>query len=854
MGLLFRRLLAAAVLLTAFALPIMGHVPYALAQQAAPAATAMDAKAIRAKLDNFRADLDWREKSLLTGTKSDEQLSRLREETEAIGHHLRTILSDLDPRIAALKQRLAQLGQKPAEGAPEESPDVASERTEREAAVAELGELQKIANSLLVQADQLSATLAEQRRTLFTQSILKRSHSILSPGLWQEVIETLPEDLEETHSLIVDWANVIQRNWTYRTIPVLGLTGAFVLLLLGLRRRFRRTWINRDPDLLHPSIRLRLVASLWVLLIGVVPVFIAVRTILAVLEGLDLLSLRIAPTVFALGDGIVLVAMAGSLVDALFSPRFGAWRVLSVGDVTAMRIRWFYATLFGWLAAKMVVDKFNEAIAASVPLTLLCHAVFSLVPALVVIRILRIRTVGQNQEAEAAPTYAASEESHLTGILRILGWIVIFLVLGCLLLGYISLANFLVQEAGEINLVTGFAFLLIALVDEFIGGTLRQDNGVVAALQNNLGIRKQSLEQIGVLSAGILRLVVAVVAVAILLARLKIDSSDIVEQIKAAFFGFKVGDFSFSLSSIAIGSLIFVAGLSITRVIRRWLDHTFLPATSLDAGLRNSILTICGYVGFGITLILSFSFMGLSLDKIAIVAGALSVGIGFGLQSIVNNFVSGLILLWERLIRVGDWVVVGSEGEGYVRNIKVRATEIETFDRATVIVPNSSLISGMVVNKVRHTRIHRIVIPMPLPRHVDADQAAQMIRTCALAHLEVMSQPPANVYFKSISDSNIELQLVCFVEDVDVISRVASELRFAIVRELREAGFLPSKPSTSALLAELTKMGIPLSTITAALQEVAKEADAVPAQPEKTGESESSEKTAEEAARLRLAD
>ena len=141
---------------------------------------------------------------------------------------------------------------------------------------------------------------------------------------------------------------------------------------------------------------------------------------------------------------------------------------------------------------------------------------------------------------------------------------------------------------------------------------------------------------------------------------------------------------------------------------------------------------------------IAFSYLGLSLDRPTIVAGALSVGIGFGLQSIVNNFVSGLILLWERPIRVGDLVVVG-DGEGYVRRINVRATEIETFDRSTVIVPNSNLISGVVRNRVRNDRIGRVLVSVPVPRASDPDQVAEIMRTAALAHREVMSEPAPRV-------------------------------------------------------------------------------------------------------------
>ncbi len=184
---------------------------------------------------------------------------------------------------------------------------------------------------------------------------------------------------------------------------------------------------------------------------------------------------------------------------------------------------------------------------------------------------------------------------------------------------------------------------------------------------------------------------------------------------------------------------LFAVGIVIARAIKRWLENTYLPATDLDLGLRNSIATIAGYVGFLVALAVAFSYLGLSLEKVTIVAGALSVGIGFGLQSIVNNFVSGLLLLWERPIRVGDLVVIG-DNEGYVRRISVRSTEIQTFDRSAVIVPNSNLISGVVKNRFRGDRVGRVAITVNVLRNQDPVNAAELIVSCAKAHADVLKE------------------------------------------------------------------------------------------------------------------
>ena len=131
-------------------------------------------------------------------------------------------------------------------------------------------------------------------------------------------------------------------------------------------------------------------------------------------------------------------------------------------------------------------------------------------------------------------------------------------------------------------------------------------------------------------------------------------------------------------------------GIAITRYVTAWLQRRVLTATRLDKGVQDSIRTGAGYFGYILAAGFALSAAGVNFSNLAIIAGALGVGIGFGLQSIVNNFVSGLILLAERPVRVGDWVVT-TAGEGIVRTINVRATEIETFDNCTIFIPNSNL-------------------------------------------------------------------------------------------------------------------------------------------------------------------
>lgn len=177
----------------------------------------------------------------------------------------------------------------------------------------------------------------------------------------------------------------------------------------------------------------------------------------------------------------------------------------------------------------------------------------------------------------------------------------------------------------------------------------------------------------------------------------------------------------------------------------------------MDIGLKSSVSTAFGYLGMLAAAAIAASFAGFDLANLAIVAGALSLGIGFGLQSIANNFVSGLILLAERPVKVGDWIRVSGE-EGYVRRISVRATEIQTFERSTVIVPNSDLISGTVKNMMLSDRSGRLSIKIGVGYDSDPDQVRTILQEVARSHQQVLGFPEPRVYLTDFGDNSIDFR------------------------------------------------------------------------------------------------
>jgi small-conductance mechanosensitive channel len=250
------------------------------------------------------------------------------------------------------------------------------------------------------------------------------------------------------------------------------------------------------------------------------------------------------------------------------------------------------------------------------------------------------------------------------------------------------------------------------------------------------------------------------------------------------FTQIRLGDINLSLVDLAIASLTLLFGLRGVRGLKRWERERVMPNTRLDLGLQNSISTGLGYVGGLIVIIIAIMVLGIDFASIALVAGALSVGIGFGLRTVVENFVAGLLLLIERPVKTGDWIVVGTT-EGIVKSISVRSTEIETFDRASVIVPNSALIASPVTNWTHKNRIARVIVKLSTTLSTDPRQIESILLACAREGEHVMKHPAPSVIFRSIGEEKLDFELRCFVADTDYYLPTLSALNFAINGAMR---------------------------------------------------------------------
>ncbi|WP_162237485.1 mechanosensitive ion channel family protein [Sphingobium sp. Leaf26] len=509
---------------------------------------------------------------------------------------------------------------------------------------------------------------------------------------------------------------------------------------------------------------------------------IAMPTIalLIVLASIGLLASDL-PFLAALSGQIILAGLtviyARWLGQSLFAPAFPAAQLVLLPEGTsATSIRLMTGIGFA-MAADQLIDYIDEQPGSSAAVgSLLSFAIVAVVSFLMwrLARILRYARGARSAVAKADAAHIDMEHPN-DAVKPVARLMTIAAALASLaaLSGYVALARYL--------LTSTLMSLAAVCTSLFLYRSLTEASELLFHRQEHTGSRYLQLLP---LAFGFVLFLFTFPIIAVMWG---ISTEQVIDAILALKNGVAVGQVRVSFGSVMTFMLVFLLGYALTRWLQRVLHYAVLDRLRIETGARSAVLTGFGYIGLTLSALVAITAAGLDLSSLAFIAGALSVGVGFGLQSVVANFVSGIILLIERPIKVGDWIEVGVYS-GHVRKVAFRSTHIETFDRHEVIIPNSDLISGSVTNLTYGDSLGRITLPIGIAYGSDVDAARALLLDVISGHERVLSRPEPSVILDSLGDSAINLKAMCFVENVNQRQSARSDLYFAILKALQQAG------------------------------------------------------------------
>lgn len=772
---MFLRLLRFILVLTlAVSAPLsLAAVAQGLGQ--APSGLVADQEKILQDLTTRTDDL---EKKIQEDGEDDAVLVDIRLQLEELSRGALNNALAFRPRLAEINVRLEQLGAPPAAGQPAE-PDIVTQ--ERQALTSEKAEINAViaaAQSLSIRINGLIDKIGNTRSELFRNLLTKRY--VLSDALSPQFISDANGEFTASYKAVSSWLTFA---FKYKFQAVLAATlmalALAAVLFIGGRRLFGGVF-EADPSVEDPSYLSRLSVAFWSTLLPTLAVGVFLVSTVFFFNYYNVLRGDIGVLLNALVAVVAGVFCVNRMTNAVLGPGLPNWRLIPIETGPA---RWL-ARLATAMAVVIGVNYFLSVNDRMGSLTIARSFVATIIVGFILI------AMGLLKPFKAADGTWRPWPAWLRYIAVALG----LATIAAALLGYIGLAIFVSMQV----VVTG-TILVIAYIGFLSARAIGEEGGFANTsigrwLLANSSYEDTALDQLGLVVSVAINVMIVLVFLPLILLMWGFQLGDIQAWAYRLATGITIGSVTISVTGILSGIVIFIIGYFLTRWFQGWLDGSVMARGKVDTGVRNSIRLAVGYAGVAVAALVGISAAGIDLSNLALVAGALSLGIGFGLQNVVSNFVSGLILLAERPFKVGDWIVAG-DVSGTVKKISVRATEIETFQRQSVIMPNSNLINNAVGNWTHRNKLARIDIKVGVAYGSDVKQVHALLLQIARGHPLVLKNPEPFVLFANFGPAALEFEIRVFLADVMNGNIVQNDIRFAVLDTfLGEHIEIPSTP------------------------------------------------------------
>ncbi|WP_324723175.1 DUF3772 domain-containing protein [Lelliottia sp. JS-SCA-14] len=738
-------------------------------------------------------------KQQVSAVKTDKKFTALNDDALKLAEDANKLAVVLAPQLTQIQAQLDVLGPAPAPGTVTETAQVVGQRKQLNNSKTLLTTQIEQVKAIAVNAQNLSSQIYGLRRDALKTQIALNTGSILGEKFWSPLISPNEKDtqrFDEFGSQVSDaWHQAWDEDWYFGS-------GFYLLLALAMGL-FGRKALDRPmnwilPRWLPQGRFRRSFLACFTTLSTTVTLGISMQLICYIFTRLPDTSRLVMDFADQLVELTWFSAIIAGLGIALLSNSHPSWRLPGIADPLAKTLASFPILLAASIFIFGIIEQLNGLVGSSIDATLFGNGLSALLVALnCLIAPIRVNRMRRKMRAEGEQTEA---RSTMAGLIHLVISLTAFVILLALLIGYIPLARFVTFELLWIGLVVSCLYLLIHFVVDLCEAVFSPTTQSGKILQSTLSVNERHLSLASTLFSALGKTTLLLMALVALLNGTFGTTTplELVSKIADIWGGKGLESMNIIPAHAVNAVLCLVVGWYILRSSRRWLDHEFLPKTTMDRGLRASLVTLFTNVGYVLLIMLTLSMLGIEWNRLAWIVSALSVGIGFGLQEIVKNFISGLILLTERPVKVGDLVSI-SGVEGDIRRINVRATEIQLSDKSTVIVPNSQLISQNVRNATMGNAQGVATIALTFPLDIDPEQVRNLLLEAYSLHESILEAPAPSVSFKELGPNGIVLSVTGYVNSPRMVSGTRSDLLYEILKMLRAAGISLSQTQTMVL-------------------------------------------------------
>ncbi len=739
---------------------------------------------LQAAVQQQRAEIDRLAKSLERVRKNDTELEVLRPQIEIILNGAENSERELQPLFETVERQIKALGETPKGAKSLDTPEIATERKQLQQVQRRLQGALKQSELTRVRARQLLARIQTLRLENLGRDLRRRQQPPpLSLAHWQQVLTDLPRLGRQAVTVSENWWAVARDRFHWLFLIIIAASLLWWSLRNMVHRRVR-DWVRAPLEEAPPAYLKRVRMAVRTLPLWLAPGLVTIGAGYVAFAATGLLNDQIDGMAVAALKAVAIYLVVNALAKAILLPWEPSWRLIGLPTTVARR----YLRLTRALAGIYCLDLWlNDVFSAlQVPPSISVTETFfaNLAFAALLFAFAWLPTGVDDNETDNQRV--SVQLLHKTiNWLRVPATLAVGVIAVASVLGYLALGRFI---AGQVLLVgMGAAALLLGhLAARSIAGQAEVlSPGIDDALDRHLALSGRRRNLILGTLAFVLNVLLFAAGLSLLLISWGFSGAELLGWGKSLLFGFEVGNFRFSLIQILLAVALFIGVILLTRLFQSWLSRRVLASERVDRGIANSIHSGIGYTGVALAALIGVSYAGLDLSNIALIASALSIGIGFGLNAIASNFVSGLIMLIERPIKVGDWVVVGPH-QGHVRHISVRATEIETFDRASVIIPNSDFMTSAVQNWTHRNAMGRVIVNIGVSYDSDPEQVMGILKQVAEDCDALLKYPAPSVVFEDFGASSLDFSIRGFIADVNSMLSSKTALRLAVAKAFRE--------------------------------------------------------------------